>query len=341
MLTPDSEYAAACASFRQRFSERLKPVLRLPQSVAEIEALNRSIDLTLTNLRELERHSVAISLFYDQVDSLPSREHSWREEYVQWLSRNASSNDGVPSNAHATEELTSNPNAVAVGQHLNQPVLPPPLHHQRQKLNELWQAFQSCGFEFGRDVGSRLAANTRLTGVSPLLYVGHKDRRKVLRLDVTLLRILRHQSELLQPSSTASDPFSSGLVASFAARSRQVRHIAAAWIEVYEALWIQISNAASAHPNKPLARSGSGYRPGELAQELDLSAEQLNRWAKRAGVKTPGRGKREFIYPTVDVLRILQTIVDGGASETTRSRATTMLNAEQSRATSTTSEPAE
>lgn len=334
MLTPDTLYAAACLSFRQRFSERLEPVHALPESAAAIDALNRSIDLTLTNLREQERHFATISLFYEQVDSLPIREKTWREEYAQWLSNNTrSANDDVQSEEQSAKASTCVPEAIPRQHQSPQTALPPPLYYQREKLNELWHAFQSCGFEFGRDVGSRLAANIRLTGVTPWLYVYPKDRRKVLRLEVTRLRILRRQTELLQPSSTASDPFASGVVASFAAHARQVRDISTMSIEVLERLWSRINQPASP------AGSGIGYRPGKLAELLKLSADRLNHWAKLAGVKTPGRGKREFVYPPSDVLKICQTIVDGGANELTRSTATALLKAEQSRTTSTKPEP--
>ncbi|MHC4947207.1 MAG: hypothetical protein ACYTG1_02950 [Planctomycetota bacterium] len=58
----------------------------------------------------------------------------------------------------------------------------------------------------------------------------------------------------------------------------------------------------------------SGLVVGDLATRLGVVTRTVNTWAKKAGVPTPGPGRRNFIYPWVDVRKICAEII-GSSSE--------------------------
>jgi len=79
-------------------------------------------------------------------------------------------------------------------------------------------------------------------------------------------------------------------------------------------------------PNTGDEREGGNvsFAPGQLQDSLSISATTLNQYAKDAGVPTPGRGKRNFLYPKNDVIKILHQM--GKASEQRlRQRSTQVL----------------
>lgn len=67
------------------------------------------------------------------------------------------------------------------------------------------------------------------------------------------------------------------------------------------------------------------FSPGELTEKLECSSDTLNSYAKRAGVRTPTRGKREFQYPAADVRLICKTIQSSNATNLLKKHATELL----------------
>lgn len=63
-----------------------------------------------------------------------------------------------------------------------------------------------------------------------------------------------------------------------------------------------------------------GFTVMSLRSMTGLGNTAINSYAKKAGVKTPGRGQRNFQYPRQDVYRILQQIVVETAAPETNAR---------------------
>lgn len=64
----------------------------------------------------------------------------------------------------------------------------------------------------------------------------------------------------------------------------------------------------------------SGFTVSTLREMTGLGNTTMNRYAKAAGVKTPGRGQRSFRYSLDDVKAILRTIIDTCSEEKIKSR---------------------
>jgi hypothetical protein len=57
------------------------------------------------------------------------------------------------------------------------------------------------------------------------------------------------------------------------------------------------------------AKSDRMFTVGDILELASISTTTLNQYAKKANVKTPGRGKRNYRYRSVEVQKILQTII--------------------------------
>lgn len=63
----------------------------------------------------------------------------------------------------------------------------------------------------------------------------------------------------------------------------------------------------------PVEPSTAGLLPSELATELSSSTATINKYAKSAGVKTPGRGRSNFRYSADDREKIIRQIANHGS----------------------------
>jgi hypothetical protein len=88
--------------------------------------------------------------------------------------------------------------------------------------------------------------------------------------------------------------------------------------------WRGQADASSAGVNRervPLSSSPSAsgtdrtYSPRQLCKEFDITSPTLNKYAKAAGVKVPGKGKRNFRYSTEDRLCVLRKIAETAPTE--------------------------
>jgi hypothetical protein len=60
------------------------------------------------------------------------------------------------------------------------------------------------------------------------------------------------------------------------------------------------------------------FSPCELRQLIGVSANRLNIYAKAAGVKTPGRGKKNFRYTREDAITVLKHVRKTATEDTVR-----------------------
>jgi hypothetical protein len=75
--------------------------------------------------------------------------------------------------------------------------------------------------------------------------------------------------------------------------------------------------------------SQNGLSPKKVRQRLDIVDETLNSYAKRANVKTPRRGERDFMYPWRDIANICDKIVTAKATQDLKGRARDLLKETQ------------
>jgi hypothetical protein len=62
----------------------------------------------------------------------------------------------------------------------------------------------------------------------------------------------------------------------------------------------------------PTAADSQAITAEKLATELGLTSDTVNRYAKRAGVPTPGRGQKNFRYPPAHIQEICALILEHG-----------------------------
>jgi len=63
------------------------------------------------------------------------------------------------------------------------------------------------------------------------------------------------------------------------------------------------------------ARQASGFTVASLRQMTGLENTALNKYAKKAGVKTPGRGQKNHKYSSADVRAILEVILENATEK--------------------------
>ncbi len=70
----------------------------------------------------------------------------------------------------------------------------------------------------------------------------------------------------------------------------------------------------------------ANYSPSDLLKRLSITDTTLARYADAAGVKRPGRGKRNHRYSATDARRIAEAILKANAEQVTKAKAQELLN---------------
>ena len=73
----------------------------------------------------------------------------------------------------------------------------------------------------------------------------------------------------------------------------------------------------------------NGYSPGTLGVEFEVSDGTLRKYALLAGVPTPARGERNFIYTRAHAEKFAQLLSQRSPSKTVRSACEAFLNRPQ------------
>ena len=69
-----------------------------------------------------------------------------------------------------------------------------------------------------------------------------------------------------------------------------------------------------------------GYTPAVLATKLGLnSTATVNKYARQAGITTPRRGQRNYVYPLSDVAKLCRHLTTAGSDQTTQTKAEQLL----------------
>lgn len=89
------------------------------------------------------------------------------------------------------------------------------------------------------------------------------------------------------------------------------------WMMTVSKAWTKLQRLARA--NGPGAKKPDRtYSIAEVLEMADISNTTLSRYAKRAGIKTPGRGKRNHQYSDDEVRKVLQEIIDNTSDRATK-----------------------
>lgn len=70
----------------------------------------------------------------------------------------------------------------------------------------------------------------------------------------------------------------------------------------------EIAHIEPDDPTPP--QPGGGYLAADLRNMTGLAGNTVNKYAKKAGVATPGRGKKDYRCPADDMRKILKTIIE-------------------------------
>lgn len=178
------------------------------------------------------------------------------------------------------------------------------------------------------------ASLTQSEGLLPDSWLkGKPAKTKFMRLLRALEQLLGWLTEREKPfrgykmplgpsnGSTGDDPTD---VADWRAAERTLRKLAAdldAHIRVSRAA----TRAQGGHREANAAVSSGSFMPGQIMEMFGISDTTLNKYAKRAGITTPGTGGRNFRYSIEQVREIGQAILDRSSDGAMRERCRTAL----------------